>query len=167
MNEIIPATEKDIPELMAMIHEIYDAIPIKEWFCLNGDEAVTGYMTTGGFALKAMCNGKLAGVFIARTKELGEENIGYDLKFDEEQRKQVAHMEIAMVREEYRGHGLQRKMMEEAERILKDKGFRYLLGTVHPDNKASVNSFLKLNYECVMTKEKYGGMKRCVFCKKI
>lgn len=167
MNEIIPATEKDIPELMAMIHEIYDAIPIKEWFCLNGDEAVKGYMTTGGFALKAMCDGKLAGVFIARTGELGKENIGYDLKFDEEQRKQVAHMEIAMVRSEYRGQGLQRSMMEKAEQMLKEQGFHYLLGTAHPDNLASVNSFLKLQYEQVMTKEKYGGMKRSIFCKKI
>ena len=167
MTEIIPATEKDIPELMAMIHEIYDAIPIKEWFCLNSDEAVTGYMTTGGFALKAMCDGKLAGVFIARTKELEKENIGYDLKFDEEQRKLSAHMEIAMVRKEYRGQGLQKIMMEKAEEILKEQGFHYLLGTAHPDNAASVNTFLKLQYEQVMTKEKYGGMKRSIFCKEI
>ena len=167
MNEIIPATEKDIPELMAMIHEIYDAIPIKEWFCLNSDEAVIGYMTTGGFALKVMCDGKPAGVFIARTRELGEENIGYDLKFDEEQRKLSAHMEIAMVREEYRGQGLQRIMMEKAEEILKEQGFRYLLGTAHPDNAASVNTFLKLQYEQMMTKEKYGGMKRSIFWKEI
>ena len=43
MNEIILATEQDIPELMSMIHEIYDAIPIKEWVDvssrrLDGDE---------------------------------------------------------------------------------------------------------------------------------
>ena len=167
MNEIILATEQDIPELMSMIHEIYDAIPIKEWFCLNGDEAVTSYMTTGGFSLKAMCDGKLAGVFIARTSDLGKENIGYDLKYDEEQRRQVAHMEIAMVRKEYRGHGLQKIMMEKAEQILKKQGFHYLLGTAHPDNAASVNTFLKLGYKQVMTKEKYGGMKRSIFCKEI
>ena len=59
MNEIIPATEKDIPELISMIHEIYDAIPIKEWFCLNNDEAVIGYMTTGGFALRPCAMGSL------------------------------------------------------------------------------------------------------------
>ena len=32
---------------------------------------------------------------------------------------------------------------------------------------ASVNTFLKLQYEQVMTKEKYGGMKRSIFCKAI
>ena len=122
---------------------------------------------SAGFGLKAMCDGRLAGVFIARAKNLGDENLGYDLKFDEEQRKQSAHMEIAMVRKEYRGQGLQRKMMEESEQILKEQGYHYLLGTAHPDNVASVNTFLKLQYEQVMTKEKYGGMKRSIFCKAI
>ncbi len=76
-------------------------------------------------------------------------------------------LEIAMVRKEYRGQGLQRKMMKESEQILKEQGYHYLLGTAHPDNVASVNTFLKLQYEQVMTKEKYGGMKRSIFCKEI
>ena len=76
-------------------------------------------------------------------------------------------MEIAMVRKEYRGQGLQKIMMEKAEQILKKQGFHYLLGTAHPDNAASVNTFLKLGYKQVMTKEKYGGMKRSIFCKEV
>ena len=122
MNEIAVVTEQDIPDILRMIHEIYSELPNKEWFSLDSDEEVTSYMMTGGFGLKAMCDGRLAGVFIARAKNLGDENLGYDLKFDEEQRKQSAHMEIAMVRKEYRGQGLQRKMMEESEQILKEQG---------------------------------------------
>ena len=57
--------------------------------------------------------------------------------------------------------------METQEQILKEQGYHYLLGTAHPDNVASVNTFLKLQYEQVMTKEKYGGMKRSIFCKAI
>ena len=106
MNEIAVVTEQDIPDILRMIHEIYSELPNKEWFSLDSDEEVTSYMMTGGFGLKAMCDGRLAGVFIARAKNLGDENLGYDLKFDEEQRKQSAHMEIAMVRSSYRGNGL-------------------------------------------------------------
>ena len=124
MNEIAVVTEQDIPDILRMIHEIYSELPNKEWFSLDSDEEVTSYMMTGGFGLKAMCDGRLAGVFIARAKNLGDENLGYDLKFDEEQRKQSAHMEIAMVRKEYRGQGLQRKMMEESEQILKEQGYQ-------------------------------------------
>ena len=156
MNEIAVVTEQDIPDILRMIHEIYSELPNKEWFSLDSDEEVTSYMMTGGFGLKAMCDGKLASLFIAQAKNL-----------DEEQRKQSAHMEIAMVRKEYRGQGLQRKMMEESEQILKEQGYHYLLGTAHPDNVASVNTFLRFQYQQVMTKEKYGGMKRSIFCKEI
>ena len=104
---------------------------------------------------------------MARTSDLGDENLGSYLEPDDSQLSLVAHMEIAMVRKEYRGQGLQRKMMEESEQILKEQGYHYLLGTAHPDNVASVNTFLKLQYEQVMTKEKYGGMKRSIFCKAI
>ena len=97
MNEIAVVTEQDIPDILRMIHEIYSELPNKEWFSLDSDEEVTSYMMTGGFGLKAMCDGRLAGVFIARAKNLGDENLGYDLKFDEDQRKQSVHMEIAMV----------------------------------------------------------------------
>lgn len=91
MNEIAVVTEQDIPDILRMIHEIYSELPNKEWFSLDSDEEVTSYMMTGGFGLKAMCDGRLAGVFIARTKNLGDENLGYDLKFDEDQRKQSAY----------------------------------------------------------------------------
>ena len=167
MNEIAVVTEQDIPDILRMIREIYSELPNKEWFSLDSDEEVTSYMMTGGFGLKAMCDGRLAGVFIARTKNLGDENLGYDLKFDEEQRKQSAHMEIAMVRSAYRGNGLQKKLMEAAEEQLRSAGFRWLMGTAHPDNVYSVHNFEQLGYKLVTKALKYGGLPRYIFCKKI
>ena len=72
MNEIAVVTEQDIPDILRMIHEIYSELPNKEWFSLDSDEEVTSYMMTGGFGLKAMCDGRLAGVFIARAKNHGD-----------------------------------------------------------------------------------------------
>lgn len=167
MMELNEATHQDFSEILEMIKEIYEELPQKEWFFLDDDETLLKYMTEDGFALKAVCERQLAGVFIVRTENLKEEHIGYDLGFSEEQRKIAAHMEIAMVKSMYRGQGLQRKMMEKAEEILKEKGFCYLLGTAHPDNKASVRSFQKAGYSHVMTKEKYGGLVRCIFCKEL
>ena len=167
MNEIAVVTEQDIPDILRMIHEIYSELPNKEWFSLDSDEEVTSYMTTGGFGLKAMCDGRLAGVFIARMKNLGDENLGYDLKFDEDQRKQSVHMEIAMVDEKFRGKGLQKSLMEAVEEHLKFLGYHWLMGTAHPENVYSVNNFRKLGYEIVAEDLKYGGLPRYVFCKKI
>lgn len=58
MNEIAVVTEQDIPDILRMIHEIYSELPNKEWFSLDSDEEVTSYMMTGGFGLKAMCDGR-------------------------------------------------------------------------------------------------------------
>ena len=60
MNEIAVVTEQDIPDILRMIHEIYSELPNKEWFSLDSDEEVTSYMMTGGFGLKAMCDGRLS-----------------------------------------------------------------------------------------------------------
>ena len=70
MNEIAVVTEQDIPDILRMIHEIYSELPNKEWFSLDSDEEVTSYMMTGGFGLKAMCDGRLAGDYISLQKIL-------------------------------------------------------------------------------------------------
>ena len=98
MNEIAVVTEQDIPDILRMIHEIYSELPNKEWFSLDSDEEVTSYMMTGGFGLKAMCDGRLAGVFIARAKNLGDENLGYDLKFDED----ALYLSVGLLNTSYR-----------------------------------------------------------------
>lgn len=79
----------------------------------------------------------------------------------------VAHMEIAMVRSAYRGNGLQKKLMEAAEEQLRSAGFRWLMGTAHPDNVYSVHNFEQLGYKLVTKALKYGGLPRYIFCKKI
>ena len=111
--------------------------------------------------------GKLAAVFVARTKELGEENHGKYMNLKEKDLERVAHMEIAMVDKKCRGRGLQKKLMEVAEDRLELLGFRWLMGTAHPENVYSVHNFQKLGYEIVAEALKYGGLPRYVFCKEI
>ena len=75
--------------------------------------------------------------------------------------------EIAMVRSAYRGNGLQKELMEAAEEQLRSAGFRWLMGTAHPDNVYSVHNFEQLGYKLVTKALKYGGLPRYIFCKKI
>ena len=46
---------------------------------------------------------------MARTSDLGDENLGSYLEPDDSQLSLVAHMEIAMVRSACRGYGLQKR----------------------------------------------------------
>lgn len=72
-----------------------------------------------------------------------------------------------MVDKKFRGRGLQKKLMEVAEERLELLGFRWLMGTAHPENVYSVHNFQKLGYEIVAEALKYGGFLRYVFCKEI
>ena len=166
------AEEQEVPEILEFMNKIYEKIPDKSWFSMDSRENLVRYMSTSGFALKAeMCDEgrdyELAGIFIARISELGEENLGKYLNLNEEELARVAHMEIAMVDEKFRGRGLQKELMKTAEEHLKFLGYHWLMGTAHPENVYSVNNFRKLGYEIVAKDLKYGGLPRYIFCKKM
>lgn len=173
MLQITEIKKEEAGQALELIHEVYRELPEKSWFSLDGDKELCNYMTESGFALKAgeeeceETHFEIAAVFIARTTNLGEENLGEYLKLNPEEMQKVAHMEIAMVRKEYRGQGLQKRMMQEAETRLKEAGYRYLMGTAHPENVYSVNNFKRLGYEIVAEVLKYGGLPRYVFYKEI
>jgi len=159
---------EDLPTVLDCMNEIYRELPKKSWFSMDEREDLIRYMTVSGFGLKAEAvaaddRKELAAVFVARTSDLGDEN----LEPDDSQLSLVAHMEIAMVRSAYRGNGLQKKLMEAAEEQLRSAGFRWLMGTAHPDNVYSVHNFEQLGYKLVTKALKYGGLPRYIFCKKI
>ena len=75
-------------------------------------------------------------------------------------------MDSVAVLPDYRGQGLQRRLLEEAENWLSRGGDRILLCTIHPENRFSLNNALKQGYEIRKTLEKYGSV-RHLLCKKI
>ncbi len=169
ISKIVP---EDLPAVLDCMNEIYQELPEKSWFSMDGRDELVRYMTVSGFGLKAEAvagdsTKDLAAVFVARTCDLGDENLGSYLELDDTQLPLVAHMEIAMVRSAYRGNGLQRKLMEVAEEQLRSAGFHWLMGTAHPNNVYSVHNFRKLGYEIVTEALKYGGLPRYIFCKEL
>ena len=98
---------------------------------------------------------------------LSEENLGRDINLSETDLLKVAHMDSVAVLPQYRGHGLQNKLMQAAEAEARQRGYRYLMCTVHPDNHYSKNNVLKQGYHVIATKEKYGGYTRNILLKEI
>lgn len=166
--------ERAVPEdyqLMAdVIFAVWQQMEQKEWFVADDSEFTYRILKGGkGIGYKAFSkdSGELAGVFLASLPGKGEENLGRDIGLLEEELEMVAHMESVAIFPEYRGHGLQHIMMQSAEKELKERGFRYLLCTVHPDNEFSRNNVVRQGYEVVLTKEKYGGHIRDILLKKL
>ena len=79
----------------------------------------------------------------------------------------AANQKLFLVREGYRGLGLQRKLIQEVEKLAIERGFNLLCTTCAPNNLFSINNFLKEGYQYAKTEEKYGGLVRNLYFKRL
>ena len=105
------------------------------------------------------------GVYVK--KGYSEGNYGYDLGLKGEDLLNVAQVESTVVRSDYRGNGLQKKLCEKIEEIARKENVKLLASTASPYNKYSVNTFEKLGYKVKKDKLKYGGLRRYVLAKEL
>ena len=164
------ALEADYREMAWLIQKVWDSLANKEWFAADNAEYTYGILAEGkGLGYKAVEaeTGALAGVFMVTFPGKDEENLGYDIGLPEKELDLVAHMDSAAILPEYRGNHLQYQMMQEAEADLRERGFRYLMCTVHPENSYSRDNVLRQGYEVMATKEKYGGYLRDILMKQV
>ena len=165
--EIRKGTMEDIEGFIALLEEVREGMEHKEWFYLDPPELVREMMAQGILELWVAIDGsRLAAVLDILHPGLRSYNYGYDLGFGEEKLLRVINMDSAAVHPDYRGMGLQRRLLDTAERELQGRGETYLLCTIHPDNTFSLNNALKQGYEIRKTGPKYGSC-RHFLCKTI
>ena len=168
--QIERATEADYLIFADIIQTVWRLMDEKDWYIAD-NSAYTYHMLSSGEGLgyKAVetQTGKVAGVFLAVIPGLSEENMGRDAGLAEEELVKVAHMDTAAVLPEYRGNPLQYRLMQAAEADLRARGFRYLIGTVHPDNVYSMNNGLTQDYKVIGEKMKHGGKRRAILLKEL
>ena len=86
-------------------------------------------------------------------------NYGYTVGMAQEELLKVVNMDTAAVHPDYRGQGLQRKLMAYAEKALAEGGERILMCTVHPDNRYSLQNVLSQGYQIAATQPMYGSVR--------
>lgn len=146
--------------LIVLLREVWEAMPNREWFYLDSPEDVRQMMADGTMELWVALDGEhLAGAFDILHPGLDAYNYGYDLGFAEEELLRVINMDTAAVHPDYRGRGLQKKLMETAEAELQERGKHILLCTVHPENRFSLNNVLKQGYSIQKELPKYGSVR--------
>lgn len=153
-----------------IIQTVWNGLSKKEWFVADNAEYTYEMLHSGkGTGYKAVDKdtGEIAGVFMTTIPGDSQDNLGYDGGLDACQLALVAHMDSVAILPKYRGHKLQYRLMQAAEKDLAERGFKYLMCTVHPDNCYSRNNVISQGYEFVTVKEKYGGYMREIFLKRI
>ena len=162
------ATDKDYQIFADIIQAVWRELDRKEWFVADNAEYTYEMLKSKkgiGYKAVAVDTNDIAGVFMVTVPGVGRENLGYDAGLKEDELPLVAHMDSVAILKEYRGHKLQYRLMQEAEKDLRKKGFKYLMCTVHPDNCYSRNNVVSQGYRSVGVKEKYGGYIREIFLK--
>lgn len=158
--KIRKGTVVDTEPLIAMLRQVWQEMEHKEWFCLDDPEDVRNMMADGSMELwVAMDDDRLAGAFDTLTPGLAAHNYGYDIDLPQEELLRVTHMDTAAVHPDYRGLGIQRKLIQVAEAELAQRGNRILLCTVHPENRFSLDNVLKQGYTIQKKLPKYGSVR--------
>ena len=144
--------------LISLLQEVWQSMEHKEWLYLDKPEEVREMMADGTMQLwVAMDGDRIVASFDILIPGFQSFNYGYDLGFDRAALLQAVNMDTIAVHPDYRGMGLQQKLMTEAENWAFSNGYPILLCTVHPENCYSLQNMLKLGYTVQKELPKYGS----------
>lgn len=147
----------DLEAFLAFTHAVRDAMAETAWFALDPDEELRDLMAAGDMEFwLAEAGDRLAAVFSIIRPGLREWSLGYELGLDLAALPRVTHMDTAAVHPDFRGLGLQRRLMRVAEQTLRG---RILLCTIHPDNRYSLRNAQALGYRIEKRIERYGSIR--------
>lgn len=167
--QVRQANEADIEAIAQIIDQIKQGMEQPDWFVASDRTYVEQHISAQGFTVVAETlqrnNDVIAAAFVVDFPGDTEENLGLELALDQGDRMKVAHMDTAVVLPEYRGHHLQGRLLEAAERETARQGMKYLMCTIHPENRYSLNSMMSHGYRIIGTKGMYGGFLRHILYK--
>lgn len=153
-------TIADTEPFIQLLQETKAAMVNQDWFFLDPPEEIREMMESGAMELwVAMDGDRMAGAFDLIHPGLKPYNYGYDLEFEKEELLRVVQMDTAAVHPDYRGLGLQKRLMETAEAEVRKESGRILLCTIHPDNVYSLNNVKKQGYSIEKKLPKYGSVR--------
>ena len=158
------------PEDAVKVHDImakaYESLSDKSFFICDDLPYVENIINNPqeGFALLCMADDKPAGTLLVRFPGFREDNLGRDLSLEEDKLMSVVHMESAAVLPEFRGNGIQKKLLFYVKDYLAEHfpDIRYIAATVAPLNMPSRKSFKAAGFKEMLTKEKYNGHMRII-----
>lgn len=186
--KIVRAVPGDAEVLSKIMDYVAENMPNPQWFIRDDLDFIKNHIGAEpvsekdlGFILKAIpcraaenhffydvCDEPVAGFFQVAFPGTGEKNLGHHLGYSMAELKKVAHMDSVVILPEYRGYGLQYRLMDESEQIIANETpYRTLLTTVHPDNKYSLNNVMSRGYEVMAEVIKYEKYRRYVLKKEI
>lgn len=156
----------DATKIYRVMHKVKDSLTDKELYLADDLAYIQNTLTHRGFGLKACDDANhIIGFLLVHFPEDEPDHLGHFLNLPQEERRKTAYMDSVAILPDFRGMGLQRKLLLTAESAELLLPYRYLMATVSPKNPHSLQNFLRLNYRIVCKTIKPNGWERFVLCK--
>ena len=156
-------TSADLDAVIELNETIYAALPDKTVLRHNSPEMMASCLEEPNLTLGYWDDDVLVAIGVLYVPQCLAEDHFHDLDLKGDYRS--ANQKLFLVREAYRGQGLQQKLIRELEKIAIQRGYNLLCTTCAPNNDFSINNFLKEGYVYAKTEEKYGGLVRNLYYK--
>lgn len=167
MITIRKGTICDTESLIDLMVHVQKNMDHKEWLFLDSPDEIRKMMSDGTMSLWVATEAKqIIAAFDVLHPGLKPFNYGYSIDLSDEELLQVVNMDTIVVHPDYRGRGLQIKLMQSAEKEIVRSGKHILMCTVHPENRYSLINVLSQGYSICRTIPMYGSV-RHVLMKKI
>lgn len=146
----------------------------EEAFGVLGDERLLRRNTRGMLAaclqpphhtVGVFCGEEMAAFGILYIGGRSEENLGSHMGLEGEELDGTANLKLFIVRPAYRGHGLQRQLIERLEITASEMGFWRLCASISPLNRHSAANFTAMGYTKDGSDVLYGGLERDIYYK--
>lgn len=159
------AQPADLNNIMQIMDEIQQGIADPSWFVPSDRTFVEKHLLKKGFTLVAEDQIDTAAFLMVVFAEDCPDHLGRDIGLSEKERTQTAYMDTVAVLPRARGNGLQARLINTAEQILRSSAYCHWMATVHPENHYSLQNFINCGYRILCTKKKYGGLDRHILYK--
>lgn len=160
--------EEHLDQIISLQEEVVKTIENKDFYFKTEDSEFKEIITNEENICLGYFNERneliAYGIFV---KPSPLKNYALDINLEEELLPLVGHIDSTIVHPNYRGNALQKYLIEAIEEKIDRSKFSVLCSTVHPENKASLKTSLKLGYKIKGEKEKYGGLRRYILMKEI
>ena len=163
MMDLKKCESSDLQAVIDLNEGIYAALPDKSVLRHNAPEMIASCLEEPNVTLGIWDGNVLVAIGMLYVPQCLEEDHAHDLDLKGDFK--AANQKLFLVREGYRGLGLQRKLIREVEKIAVERGYNLLCTTVAPNNSFSISNFLKEGYVYAKTEEKYGGLTRNLYYK--
>lgn len=162
-------------EIYEVMSKVYESLNNKDTYVTSTEEKVKEKLKSDSFACMARVkddfsgsggNMKLVGFTIFQKPSHSADNYGYAIGLSEAEASEVLMIDSVAVLPQYRGQGLQRRMLAIGEEEGARMGCRIFIATVDPRNAYSLANFIDAGYRRLKIIRTYGGKPREILVKR-